>query len=470
MRKIYVFIASVFVSMVLVLGACQSDTKDAAANENNSAGENNTQLNNDNSNEESNNNEANETNDEEGYVSEFTAENPVSLTIAHPFGEDIFEDRYGIVQEQLPHIDLDMVYFDGTADGLEELFASDIVPDIFNTGSVEMLMEYEAIIPIDELIERHNFDTDIIQPSLVAFLESFDSEQRMIGIPDGASYYALYYNKEVFDMFGEDYPSPNEPMTWDEVLNLARGMTVERDGLQYIGLEFHGNDMTAPINQFAINLTDPDTGEVLVREREEVTRYLDLIEEYYSIPNMNDEEVVNTCMFCEGQAAMSVGWHGIFLWGELGTESEEVEKFEIAPVPVWPDMPDTGPYLDSWPIMVSSYSEHPNEAFEVLMGYLSEENQLRLASTVSAGPTTLYPTVLENLGAEHPLYQGKNISAITQLEPAVGEQRQSARWDDFVDLDSAIAQLRESGDDVPTVLRKLEEESAAKIAEAKARE
>ena len=33
----------------------------------------------------------------------------------------------------------------------------------------------------------------------------------------------------------------------------------------------------------------------------------DLIDEYYSIPGMSDEEVVNSCLFCEGQAAMSVG-------------------------------------------------------------------------------------------------------------------------------------------------------------------
>lgn len=466
MRRIYVYLGIVFLAVLFVLGACQSDDNNSVSGNDGNSGEQNNDGNNG-----GNGDEGNENGGEvDEYVSEFTADNPVTITIAHPFGEDIFEDRYGIVQEQLDHINLEMVYFDGTADGLEELFAGDIVPDIFNTGSVDMLREYDAIIPMDELAAKHNFDTDIIQPSLVAFLESFDDDQRIIGIPDGASYFALYYNKEVFDMFGEDYPNPNEPMTWDEVLNLARDMTAERNNVRYIGLEFHGNDMTAPINQFAINLTDPDTGDVLVREREEVTRYLDLIDEYYSIPGMSDEEVVNSCLFCEGQAAMSVGWHGIFLWGELGTEAEEVEKFDIAPVPVWSDMPNVGPYLASWPIMVSSYSEHPDEAFQVLMAYLSEENQLRMAETVSAGPTTLYPTVLENLGAAHHLYEGKNLPAITQLEPAVGEQRQSARWDVYVDLNSAITQLRETGDDVPTVLRKLEEESAAKIAEAKARE
>lgn len=454
MKRFYLFFSIIVCSLIIALAACGSG-KDVTDPDNSNSNNEVNRVDGENNNEDT----------EDGISTD-----PVTITVAHPFGDDIHEERFGPIQEKLGHITIDSVYFDGSTDGLEELFAEDIVPDIFISGSVDMLREYDAIIPVDELMEKHDFDPEVIQPSLVQYLESFDDQQRMIGFPDGVAYFALFYNKEVFDMFGEPYPDPEEPMTWDEVLDLSRRMTAERNDVNYIGLEFHGNDMSAPINQFAVNYTDPESGEVLLQEKPEVTRYLDFVREYYNIPGMNTEEATTTCMFCNGQAAMSAAWHGIFLWGELGTEPEEVEQIEIAPFPVWSDMPNTGPYLATTPMMISAYSELQDEAFLVLKEYLSEENQLRMAKTVSAAPTTVYPTPLESLGLEHPLYQGKNTKAITQLEAAVGEERLSIRWDAYVDMNNAIEEIRENNGDVPTILRELEEESEAKIIEAKARE
>ncbi len=194
-------------------------------------------------------NEAANANPEGAEVEDVDAENgdidneepkePVTIQIALPFGEDLFAERYGTVQEIIPdHIELEWVYFDGTETGLEELFASGIMPDIFNTGNVDMMYDYGILEPLDELIESHGFDTSFIHDSLIAHLRSLSEDQQLVGFPDGASYMGLYYNKEVFDVFGVDYPDPNNPMTWDEAFELARQLTGERNGVEYIGLEF----------------------------------------------------------------------------------------------------------------------------------------------------------------------------------------------------------------------------------------
>lgn len=394
-------------------------------------------------------------------------EEEVTITIAHPFGESIFEDRYGSIKDLPSNIKLDWVQWDESREGLEKLFAKGIKPDIFNSGNVELLKEYDAIIPIDELIEKHDFDTSIIEPSLVEFLKSFDDDRKMIGVPDGGSYYALYFNKEIFDMFGVPYPDLDKPMTWSETLDLARQLTAERNGTEYVGLEFHNNDMSAPINQFGVNMTDPETGEVLVTEKPEIRQYFEMIREYNDIPGIDSEKIAESCVFCEKRAAMSIAWHGLYLGG-WGDDPSTAENMDISPLPVWPELPNTGPYMSSYPIMVSKLSEHKDEAFQVLMGYMSEQNQLAMSKTVSAGPTTLYPSVQEEFAADNEFYDGKNVSAIFALDPAIGEQRQSAKWDGYVDIGGALNKIATTEIDVPTLLREMEEEAEISIKEAKA--
>ena len=393
----------------------------------------------------------------------------VTIQIAHPFGDDIFEERYASLPGLPDHVELESIDWDETKEGLEELFANGIKPDIFNSGSVELLQEYDAITPVDELMDKHDFDVSTIQPSLVAYLESFDKDNKIIGVPDGASYYALYFNKEVFDLFGVDYPDLNESMTWDDTLNLAHQLTGELNGTDYIGLEFHNVDYTAPFNQFGLNLTDPETGDVLITEQPEVQSYFELMQSFFDIPGIDyDALAENECKFCQNEAAMSIGWHGMFTWG--WDEPSELDMVDIAPLPVWSEYPDNGPYLLSYPIMISSYSEHQDEAFQILAQYVSEENQKKMAETVSAGPTTTYPDVLESFAAKHPFYEGKNIPAIFALEPAIGEQRQSKKWDGYVDIYGSLEELATTNIDVPTLLRELKEKAEGEIKDKQAQD
>lgn len=447
----------VLAALLMIVGCSNNSNKENDKNKDKNAAIN-TNINKDDDN---NVEEANGNDNEEEEVKE-----DVTITIAHPFGEDLFETRYGSIPNLPEHITLDWVQWDESRAGLEELFSQGIKPDIFNSGSVELLKEYDAIIPIDELSEKYDFDTSVIQPSLVTFLESYDDEQRLIGVPDGGSYYALYFNKEIFDIFGEHYPDLDEPMTWSEVLDLARNLTAERNGTEYVGLEFHNNDISAPFNQFGLNLTDPETGAVLVNDKPEVKQYFDMFREYNDIPGINSEDIAQSCAFCEKKAAMSIAWHGLYLGG-WGDDPSIAENMDIAPLPVWPELPNTGPYLSSYPIMVSDLNGNEDDAFQVLVGYVSEENQLAMSKAVSAGPATTYESVQENFAADNEFYDGKNVTAIFALEPALGEQRQSGKWDGYVGIGTALNKIATTDIDVPTLLRELQEEAEISIEEAK---
>lgn len=88
----------------------------------------------------------------------------------------------------------------------------------------------------------------------------------------------------------------------EEAFDLARQMTMERDGQVYVGLEFGGVGSTnevalVPLRQLATNMTDPETQDVLLTQRPEFTQYLELMREYYSIPGIRPPESLEATLF-----------------------------------------------------------------------------------------------------------------------------------------------------------------------------
>lgn len=77
----------------------------------------------------------------------------------------------------------------------------------------------KQIIPMDELMERDGIDLDAYGGNL----EFITIDEQLYGIPYRADFWVLYYNKDVFDRFGVDYPTND--MTWPEYRQLAKKLT-----------------------------------------------------------------------------------------------------------------------------------------------------------------------------------------------------------------------------------------------------
>lgn len=389
----------------------------------------------------------------------------VTIQVAFPLlGEEYFERRFGATNEKMQEIGIDLEYiqYGSSMESLEELYANKIYPDII-IGDYGPIKELDIGYPLEGLVERHGFDLDRIDPSLLSFMRSLDDEGRVVGFPDGTSFWGLYYNKDVFDKLGKDYPDPDVPMTWPELMDLAKEMTVERDGIQYFGLP---EAPTPALDQFAAQKTDPDTGEVLVEKNPVFKQYLDLIDDYYNIPGMDSLDIPGDPFVQEQTAAMVLRTND---WLERGfghEGPEAVAHVDLAPMPVWPDMPTTTPARDSWVMVIPEYTEHKDEAFKVLETYLDKDIQIGMAKRMALQTPLTDPDVLAEYGSELETYEGKNVDAYFFGEAAVFEGRQS-KWDGFVDINEAIRKIREENMDVVTALRELAEESEGKIDEAK---
>ncbi len=212
-----------------------------------------------------------------------------------------------------------------------------------------------------------------------------------------------------------------------------------------------------------MNPVDPETDEVLLMKEPAFIKYFDLMRKYYNIPGILDVEAEGH-LFSQGLAAMNVGWSATLLgdWGELEGLKESID---IAPVPVWTEAA-VHPYLTTTPMMIMKDSEHIDEAFAVLLEYVSKENQLRISRMAGSGTVLQDEDVLSQYGADIPGYEGKNVAAFYEL-PAATLERQS-QWDRLVDY--KLEEFAESDQDVVSFLRTLQEETETKIKEEKAKE
>ncbi|KRG10709.1 hypothetical protein ACA29_20325 [Lederbergia galactosidilytica] len=283
-----------------------------------------------------------------------------------------------------------------------------------------------------------------------------EGKGQLISLPTLVDTAGLFYNKEIFDIFGVPYPDPERPMTWEEVRELAAKMTGQRNGVDYRGFELGLGikDASLPLKEFGINLTDPETGEVLITDSPEVRQYLEFIQQLYNIPGLYDPEAEDTDKFAEKTAAMTVSWPAYFRWG-LGGVPEDIKMIDAAPIPVWEEG-GKGPLNYSHPYVLNKYGENKDDGFQVI---------LAIAKVYNRDPLTNPYSEFSETHENYPIYEGKNMKVFWNYDGALPPSRLS-KWDEYVNLGEDLHKLSE-GLDINEFLRILKEESEIKIEEEK---
>lgn len=384
----------------------------------------------------------------------------VTLLFLSSFEEEYFNENIKtVVEEEFPHITLDYLF--GDSNSLEELIADGTIPDIFrvvNIGHVKFVAEYEMDYPLDDLIEKFNFDLDTIEPTLIEYLRNQHPEGKLVGLPYNRTIWGTFYNKDIFDAFGQDYPT--DDMSWDEIIELAASVTGERNGVQYRGL-----DVAIPSDAFSaypVNFTDPETSESRILDEPAFANYFKMIEKLTAIPGNYPDggEHFKATAFTDGNVAMQTYWGpGLYL---LDTPAL---NWDVVTYPYWDDLPQVGPLANGHLHAISPYSEQKEASFQVIAYLASEEYQMKLSK--SGIPSSLVNRkVLDAFGTDIAGADEKNLSAFFDINLSSGPEVVS-KYDQFVGLWGEAAEFVDSGDDVNTYLRKLYERHTAIIEEGK---
>ena len=399
----------------------------------------------------------NENGDEEGEAKEEEVEiGPAKIIWAHQWGEEHFWENYGdLLKEKFPQVEIEVINA-GTdhTETLEEAMAAGQIPDIISMSMLthtNFLINMELAYDHDEIIEKTGFDLTRLEPSIVEYSrrQDPDGEGKLYIIPNSRPTWVMHYNKDVFDILGVDYPT--DGMTWEEVVELAKQLTREVNGVQYYGL-----DLDVPYDawtQFSVSAMDPDTDEVVIATSEEYRRFFQMLKDVLSIPGYPQDEPGSVLMnwgskFPEGNWAMSPrGTH-------FGWLKDTENNWDIVTYPVWEGYEGINPQPNAGGFAITAPSENKEVAMKLIEYLLSDEVQMEKSK--KGEPSILVnPEVHAVFGQDVPEFQGKNVEALFKYEYATGPEKRPKYniipWAEF-------QEFANSGMDVNEYLRVYQEE------------
>ncbi len=103
------------------------------------------------------------------------------------------------------------------------MIAGNDSPDVVFMESTRLpsYVSMDGLIPVDELIKG---DTDIdIKDFFPVAMEAFKINNKLYGLPNDIAVIALFYNKDIFDSEGVEYPK--DDWTWDDFVKIASRLT-----------------------------------------------------------------------------------------------------------------------------------------------------------------------------------------------------------------------------------------------------
>lgn len=353
---------------------------------------------------------------------------------------------------------------------LDNLVMTGNAPDIVITsigGMYSNVIPYGLQYDISELVKKHKYDLNRIEPSTIESLRNASGTGELYGLPKYTNSVVLFYNKDIFDKFGIAYPKNG--MTWDEAHKLATQMTRTVDGISYRGMSLFSNNMLKE-NQLSLLPIDSASDKAAVNNSG-FQKLLQTYKSFYDIVgnkpagNFNGDNELNS-FYKDKNIAMTIApmsGYGRF-------ESTPDLNWDIVAAPTFADKPGIGFQANTIYYFISNVNKKAEAAFLATAELLSDEVQL--AANKVGRPTILAnETIRATLGDES-ASKGKNFKALFHNKFASMPTPNTALAP-LVNADSILnrefGNMINSGTDVNTMLRTTEEQINKAIAEAKSK-
>lgn len=254
---------------------------------------------------------------------------------------------------------------------------------------------------------------------------------KLVALPKDYSTSAFYINTALFDTAG--IPYPKEGWTWDDALNIAQQLTLDKNGNNATSPDFDPNNivqwgiddvndgwwrgMQSYLQEWG-TLTISDDGKTttgILNSDKAVTAlewYRDLIFKHHVAPSATTIGAVQggrVQMFQDGKIAMGVTFHGPW-WQDTFNQTPNL-KWGVVPVPAGPGGHKSVLMWLGWGI--SGQSQHPDEAWKLLKWLTTEPGQRVFAlKALSANPV-----VSQEMQRESDPYWGVFINETKFLGP-----------------------------------------------------
>lgn len=364
------------------------------------------------------------------------------------------------LQAKFPYITFNFINR-GKGSDYPDLIMQGTLPDIIYESTAftaSRVMTYGFHYDLQELIKKHSFNQDAIEPNILAHALSQSSDKKLYGLPLTVSKYALFYNKDLFDRYGIAYPK--DGMTWDDVYELSKKMTRVDGTVTYQGFTTQPNNIMLN-NQLSISPLHLKEDKATINTDGYKLLY-DNLKRFFEIP---EARIVPLGDFGKGTVATMITSHPTIVGAARANPGL---NWDVASVPSLKEKPNVGFKPASLSLFVTQTSEHKDEAFKVISYMLSEEIQTLLSKSGQGTPLKS-SAVKKAFGQNIPEWQGKNTNALFYYPDAPpSEPRASQLTDVSVDFGNSFDTMIKEKGDSNTALRSFEEKINQAIEAAKA--
>ncbi|MDF2962653.1 MAG: extracellular solute-binding protein family 1 [Paenibacillus sp.] len=388
-------------------------------------------------------------------------------------GDQLFNKRYAkeenfdqligqFIKNKFPDIKIKHIQWDNPGRRYEDLVAAGTIPDIIledsRRNTYRSIRKNKLEWDMTELVKKYNFDTGKLNPAWMQHSIN-SSDGKLYSLPFEGSEYLLYYNKDIFDKFGVDYPKPG--MTYDEVYELTKKLTRQEGDITYKGYQQHPAYYLT-LNQLSAPALDPDEDKASMVSDKWV-RLVDNLRRFYDIPGNQFTTVKD---FPKGRIAMAVDVEQSM----IGWLQNKDLNFDVTSVPVFPEASQFQYQPYTVGAFISNQSPKKELAFQVIAYLLSEEVQIERAK-LGISSLLMSSAVQQAYGQGISELKGKNLQALFALKSAMPAPRKPGLT--FIDPKTArvfAPLIFGESKDSQTALRMVNDEMNKAIEEAKASE
>ena len=332
-----------------------------------------------------------------------TAEEPITITYftfsAAPDHLGELDQMIALFEEQNPgiHVEVETAPFGEYFTKLQALIAGGEAPDVFELN-YENFVSFAAkgvLADLTPLAEADaDYSADVFYPRS---LEAFNYNGRQLGLPATFSTVVLFYNKDMFDAAGLDYPTND--WTWDDTVAAAAQMTDADNSVWglHSGIQFW--EFYKKAEQNGCNFFNEDMTEVTIDSPacvETLQTMIDFIEVDGVMPSDTDMAGLSDGdMFISQQIAMDVT--GIWMFSAFADAPFE---WDIA---VEPGMETQATHFFSNGVSVFAATEHRDAAWAWAKFFTSSPDMATIR--VESGwelPTLNNPEYVDSYLAQSP--------------------------------------------------------------------
>ncbi len=237
-----------------------------------------------------------------------------------------------------------------------------------NTAEYADLASKGQLLNLEPLVKQDNVDVAPYGP----LYDGLKVEGELFGVPYRKTVTVLYYNKDLFDAAGVDYPS--EDMTWDAFRELAKTMTTDTVAGAYIH--------TWPQLWYGVGL---QKGASIIDE--DLTPFMEALQfrmdleadgSIMSFANAKATSAHYKTEFAKGQTAMNIiGDFHVAQLRDLEAEGEVTFDWDVVPMPHPEGVEPNTTYGTANPISVAINSEKQEAAWEFVK-YVSGEQGAKI--------------------------------------------------------------------------------------------